>query len=181
MHRLRYLNPFRIRDAVRQIRKASGDGGPKAIRIAGISHPEGLFVPTARVTLELIGRDGRVTRFEPDLPVPFPYAWAYRIARLLHVPLVSNLDPERVKFSVPIPRSPRTDFLGLHALLAPQLLDGGRVAARGDGRRAGPDLVEQAAGELTVVLTDPVVTAGRGEESDADARPLRELRVADRP
>lgn len=103
MSRLRLLNPFRIRDAVRQIREVSGKGGPKAIRIAGVSRPEGLFFPTARVTLELIGRDGSVTKFEPELPVPFPYAWAYRVARLLHVPLVSSLEPERLNFSVPIP------------------------------------------------------------------------------
>jgi hypothetical protein len=103
MGRLKLLNPCRIRNAIRQIREATGDGGPKAIRLAGVSRPEGLIVPTARVTLELVGRDGRITRFEPDLPVPFPYAWAYRIARLLHVPLVSSLNPERLNVEIPVP------------------------------------------------------------------------------
>jgi hypothetical protein len=101
--RLRYLNPFRIRDAVRRIREVSGGGGPAAVRLAGISHPRGWFIPTSRVTLEVIARDGTVTSFAPAVPVPFPYAWAYRIARRLHVPLVSSFDPERFEANVPIP------------------------------------------------------------------------------
>ncbi len=103
MKRLRLLNPLRIRDAVRGIRETSGGGGPKAIRLAGISHPEGWIVPTARVCLEVVSRDGRLTRFEPNVPIPFPYAWAYRIARRLRVPLVSSIDPERFEAEVPIP------------------------------------------------------------------------------
>jgi hypothetical protein len=101
--RLRLLNPFRIRDAVRGICEASGGGGPKAIRLAGISHPEGWIVPTARVSLEIVARDGTVTRFAPGVPIPFPYAWAYRIARKLRVPLVSSIDPERLEAEMPIP------------------------------------------------------------------------------
>lgn len=103
MKRLRLLNPFRIRDAVRGICEASGGGGPKAIRLAGISHPEGWIVPTARVSLEIIARDGSVTRFAPGVPVPFPYAWTYRVARKLRVPFVSSFDPERIQARFPIP------------------------------------------------------------------------------
>ena len=103
MKRLRLLNPFRIRDAVRGIRETSGGGGPKAIRLAGISRPEGWIVPTARVSLEIVARDGTVTRFAPGVPIPFPYAWAYRIARKLRVPLVSSIDPERFEAEMPIP------------------------------------------------------------------------------
>jgi hypothetical protein len=101
--RLSLLNPFRIRDAVRGIRETSGGGGPKAIRLAGISHPEGWIVPTARVSLEIVARDGTVTRFAPGVPIPFPYAWAYRVARKLRVPLVSSIDPERFEAEMPIP------------------------------------------------------------------------------
>ena len=89
---------------MRQIRDASGGGGPRAVRLAGFSSPRGLFVPTSRVGLEVIAQDGSVTRFEPELPVPFPYAWAYRIARRLGVPLVSSFDPERLSARVPLPR-----------------------------------------------------------------------------
>ena len=69
----------------------------------GVSQPEGLIVPTARVSLEVVGQDGKVTTFEPDVPVPFPYAWAYRIARRLGVPLVSSLDPTKLKGEFKIP------------------------------------------------------------------------------
>jgi hypothetical protein len=103
MSRLRYLNPFRIRDAARSIREISGGGGPAAIRLAGVSRPEGWVIPTARINLEVIARDGTVAQFSPALPVPFPYAWTYRLARLLHVPLVSSVDPERLRLRLPIP------------------------------------------------------------------------------
>ena len=103
MKRLRLLNPFRIRDAVQRIREASGGGGPKAIRLAGISDPDGWFVPAVRVTVEVVSQDGSVTRFRPQVPIPFPYAWAYRIARRLGVPLVSDVDPERLRFGIPVP------------------------------------------------------------------------------
>jgi hypothetical protein len=100
---LRLLNPFRIRNVVRRIRESTSGGGPAAVRLTGISHPKGWIVPRARVSLEVVARDGTVTRFEPDVPIPFPYAWAYRIARRLHVPLISGLDPERFEAEVPIP------------------------------------------------------------------------------
>ena len=103
MSRLSLLNPFRIRDAARRVRQVASGGGPKAVRLSGVGQPEGLIVPTARVTLEVIGRDGKTTRFEPDVPVPFPYAWAYRIARRLGVPLVSSLDPAKLKGEIQIP------------------------------------------------------------------------------
>ena len=103
MKYLRLLNPFRIRDTVQRIRETTSGGGPKAVRLAGISHPEGWIVPRARVRLEVVARDGTVTRIEPALPIPFPYAWAYRIARRLRVPLVSSLDPEHFEAEVPIP------------------------------------------------------------------------------
>ncbi len=70
MSRLRYLNPFRIRAAVRDIRRVMGDGGPKAIRLAGIGHPSGWVLPSSTITIEVIGRDGRVERFCPEVPVP---------------------------------------------------------------------------------------------------------------
>jgi hypothetical protein len=103
MSRLSLLNPFRIRHAAHRIREVAGGGGPKAIRLAGVSHPEGWIIPTARVTLEVIAKDGTITRFEPGLPVPFPYAWAYRLARVLRVPLVSSINPERIQARFPIP------------------------------------------------------------------------------
>ena len=103
MSRWSLLNPFRIRDAARKIRETAGGGGPKAIRLAGVSHPEGWIIPIARITIEVIAKNGTVTRFEPGLPVPFPYAWTYRLARLLRVPLISRVNPERIRAEFPIP------------------------------------------------------------------------------
>lgn len=103
MNRLKLLNPFRIRAAVRAVRESTGGGGPVAIRVTGVERPRGWLIPASRVTLEVKARDGSVTRFQPELPIPFPYAWAYRITRLLGVPLVRSLDPERIRFEVPIP------------------------------------------------------------------------------
>ena len=103
MSRLSLLNPFRIRDAARRVRSVASGGGPKAIRLVGVGQPEGLIVPTARVTVEVVGRDGKVTTFEPDVPVPFPYAWGYRIARQLGVPLISSLDPRKLQGELKIP------------------------------------------------------------------------------
>ena len=103
MGRLRYLNPFRIRDAARQIRRITGGGGPKRLRLLSVGHPAGVIVPTSRITLEVEARDGTKTKFEPELPVPWPYAWTWRLARLLKVPLVRSVEPEHVRLTLPVP------------------------------------------------------------------------------
>ncbi len=103
MKRLRLLNPFRIRAVVRQIREVSVGGGPAQVRIAGIDRPRGWIIPTSQMHLEVRAKDGTVTRFDPDLPLPFPYAWAYRVARGLRVPLVRSFDPEDLDVSVKVP------------------------------------------------------------------------------
>jgi hypothetical protein len=100
--KLRYLNPFRIRDAVREIRRALGGGRPRLVRLVGINHPAGWILPTASVTIEVEGRDGRRERFCPEFPVPFPYAWTWRIARRLGVPLVRDRDARRLSFEIPL-------------------------------------------------------------------------------
>jgi hypothetical protein len=102
--RLRYLNPFRIRDAARRIRRISGGGGPKRLRLVSLGHPQGLIIPSSRITLEVETRNGTKTMFQPALPVPWPYAWTWRLARLLRVPLVRSVEPEHFRFSVPVPR-----------------------------------------------------------------------------
>ena len=102
MSRLRYLNPFRIRAAVRDIRRVFGDGGPEAVRLVGVDHPAGWILPSSTVTIEVEGRNGRTERFCPEFPVPFPYAWAWRIARLLGVPLIRSVEPDKFGFQVPV-------------------------------------------------------------------------------
>jgi hypothetical protein len=97
------LNPFLIRAAVRDIRRVMGAGGPKLVRVVSVDHPRGWFVPTSTVTIEVEGRDGRKERFCPVIPVPFPYAWAWRIARRLGVPLVRSVEPEHLSVKLPVP------------------------------------------------------------------------------
>jgi hypothetical protein len=46
---------------------------------------------------------GEVVRLRPELPVPFFYAWAYRLARRLGLPFASTLDPEDLSVEVPVP------------------------------------------------------------------------------
>ena len=103
VRRLKLLNPFRIRKAVQRIRETTAGGGPAAVRLTGVGVPHGWLIPSSTVRLEVRARDGTITRFEPEVPVPFPYAWAYRVARGLGVPLVSSFDPERLSFEVGIP------------------------------------------------------------------------------
>ena len=103
MSRLKYLNPLRLRAAVRAIRESTDGGGPVAVRIAGVGHPRGWFLPSSEIRLEVRAKDGSTTSFAPTVPVPFPWAWGYRIARRLGVPLVRSFEPERLSFELGIP------------------------------------------------------------------------------
>ncbi len=98
-----YLNPLTLKHMAEVARRVLSGGGPRVVRLSGVAEPEGLILPTAAVDLEVEARDGTVTRFKPEIPVPWPYAWGYRLARRLGLPLVSALDPERVSFDVAVP------------------------------------------------------------------------------
>ena len=89
------LNPGRIVRGIRNARRIARGGGPRHVKLVSVSAPDGVLIPTACVVLEVTAADGHTERFEPDLPVPWPYAWAYRIARRLGVPLVVDLPEER--------------------------------------------------------------------------------------
>jgi hypothetical protein len=104
MKTLRLLNPRRIAQAIRDLRQIRSGGGPKRLRLVKVGKPQGLLIPTSEVVLEIQARNGSVSEFRPVLPVPFPYAWAYRIAFALGVPLVRSFDPEKIGFELPVPR-----------------------------------------------------------------------------
>ncbi|MGI9021139.1 MAG: hypothetical protein ACR2G3_10565 [Solirubrobacterales bacterium] len=107
MSRLRYLNPIRIRDIAREIREIVSGGGPSRVRLVRVHEPRGLIVPTAELDLEVDARDGSVHEFTTAVPVPWPAAWSYRLARALGVPFVSEVDhSKRVGLQVPVPRIP---------------------------------------------------------------------------
>jgi hypothetical protein len=70
--------------------------------VQGLSQPSGWIIPSSRLKFEVETSNGTRTRWEPQIPVPFPYAWAYRLSRWLGVPIVSSHDPEDLAFSVPL-------------------------------------------------------------------------------
>lgn len=105
MSRLRYLNPCLIRSAVRDTRRVASGGGPRLVRLARIREPRGLLVPSAELDIEVEARDGSVHDFTAPIPVPWPAAWSYRLARALGVPIVSSLDEEEpIGLSLKVPR-----------------------------------------------------------------------------
>jgi hypothetical protein len=90
--------------ALGRTRRLASGGGPSRLRLLGVGRPTGLLLPRSRLRLEIETRDGRTTRWEPEIPLPFPYAWAYRLSRLLGVPLISSHDPENLRLSLRLPR-----------------------------------------------------------------------------
>ena len=92
-----------LRDTARAIGKINDGGGPRSLRLVRVGHPQGLFLPSTDVTVEVETVSGKVVRLRPELPVPFFYTWAYRLARRLGLPLASTLDPEDLSAEVPVP------------------------------------------------------------------------------
>ena len=92
-----------LRDTTRAIRKINEGGGPRRLRLVRVERPEGLFLPSTEATVEVETVSGNVVRLSPELPVPFFYAWGYRLARRLGLPLASTLDPDDLTVEVPVP------------------------------------------------------------------------------
>ena len=102
---MRWLTQIpKIPGAIGDLRRMASGGGPTRLRVRGLGQPSGLIVPSSRLRLEFEARDGRKARWEPEIPIPFPYAWAYRLSRRLGVPVISSHDPENLSFSIPLPR-----------------------------------------------------------------------------
>lgn len=84
--------------------KAIADGGgPARVELVELSRPKGLVFTGSEVIVDVTTRDGTVVRIESEIPVPFPYAWAYRIGRRLKLPVVRAVDPESIAFEFRIP------------------------------------------------------------------------------
>jgi hypothetical protein len=90
--------------AIGRLRRMADGGGPRRLRVRGLDRPTGLIVPSSRLKLEFEMRNGSKARWEPEIPIPFPYAWGYRLSRRLGVPVISSHDPENLAFSIPLPR-----------------------------------------------------------------------------
>jgi hypothetical protein len=92
-----------VRDTARAIGKINDGGGPRSLRLVRVGHPQGLILPSTEATVEVKTVSGKVIRLRPELPVPFFYAWTYRLARRLGLPLASTIDPEDLSVEVPVP------------------------------------------------------------------------------
>ena len=100
---MRLLNPWRLLANVRKARSVLDGGGPKLVRLVRVGEPRGLILPSSEIILEVEARDGTKVTLQPELPIPFVWGWAIRIARRLGVPLISDVKPESFRFQVPVP------------------------------------------------------------------------------
>jgi hypothetical protein len=96
--------PSQLRDTARAIGKINDGGGPRRLRLVRVGRPKGRLLPSSETTVEVETASGKVVRFSSEFPVPFFYAWGYRLARRLGLPLASTVDPEDLSFEVPVPR-----------------------------------------------------------------------------
>lgn len=100
---MRLFNPWKLYGGIQDLRSIVAGGGPRLVRLVRVGEPEGIIVPTAEVAIEIEARDGTRVCLTPEVPVPFPWAWAIRIARRLGVPLISSVEPESFRFQVSVP------------------------------------------------------------------------------
>ena len=73
--------------------RAFASGDIQNARLVSVSDPKGILSPSSEVTVELEGADGNVHSFQHDVPVPFPFAWSYRLGKRFNVPILKGLDP----------------------------------------------------------------------------------------
>jgi hypothetical protein len=89
--------------AAADVKRLVSGGGPRRLRVRGLGQPTGLILASSQLKFEIEARNGTKTRWEPEIPVPFPFAWAYRVSRWFRVPVISSHDPENLTFSVTLP------------------------------------------------------------------------------
>lgn len=71
--------------------------------LEGLGRPRGWVFPTSEARVGIETRSGARVELTPALPVPWPYAWGYRLARRLGLPLASTLEPEDIRVSMAVP------------------------------------------------------------------------------
>ena len=67
-------------------------GDVQRARIADVSDPKGIFFTKSIARLELEGEDGTVHSFEREVPVPFLWAWGYRLGKRTKLPFIGGID-----------------------------------------------------------------------------------------
>lgn len=95
-----YLNPRQMWRTGKGVREVWRGGGPGRVRLEGIGRPQGWILPSSRIDLEIVARDGRVVEIQPQIPLPPLASLGYRLAHRLGVPIVSSLEPEKLGFEI---------------------------------------------------------------------------------
>lgn len=93
-----FLVVHRVLGMVRRIvgdARAFMSGDVQRARLVRIDDPKGIFFTASAAVLELEGEDGGVHRFERDIPIPFFYAWGYRVAARL--PFLRAIDRDKLR------------------------------------------------------------------------------------
>jgi hypothetical protein len=73
------------------------------VRLLKIEQPRGVLLTSSPLLVDVDTAAGETVRIDTEIPIPPPYAWAYRVARRLRLPLASTLDPEKIHFEFPVP------------------------------------------------------------------------------
>jgi len=61
--------------------KAVLSSDTEEVRIVDVTDPKGFFGPRSTVTVEIEGEDGTTRQFDRDIPMPWPWALAYKFAK----------------------------------------------------------------------------------------------------
>jgi hypothetical protein len=73
------------------------EGRPRSLRLVSVEAPKGFILnPGATVTLEAESRSGVVKQHAQGVPVPRLYAFFWKLATWLRIPLPKRLDFERM-------------------------------------------------------------------------------------
>jgi hypothetical protein len=73
------------------------EGRPRSLRLVSVEAPKGFILnPDATVTLEAESRSGVVKQHAQGVPVPRLYAFFWKLATWLRIPLPKRLDFERM-------------------------------------------------------------------------------------
>ena len=88
---------LRLKNAAQEWIALFAEGRPRSLRLVSVEPPKGFVLsPDATVTLEVEGGAGTTRRHERAVPVPRLYAFWWKLATWLHVPLPERLDFERM-------------------------------------------------------------------------------------
>jgi hypothetical protein len=87
----------RLYASAREWIRLFAEGRPRSLRLVSVEAPKGFILnPDATVTLEAESRGGVVKQHAQSVPVPRLYAFFWKFATWLRIPLPKRLDFERM-------------------------------------------------------------------------------------